>query len=85
MTIKINATGAERKRLVQTLSTWLGCDAKYLGVPSCAYRVDYFTIEKDGSLTFDDSADSEVIERLLQHIYDEGFDIELRPQRPFGI
>ena len=76
MTIKINATGAERKRLVQTLSAWLGCDAKYLGVPSCAYRVDYFTIEKDGSLTFDDSADSEVIERLLQHIYDEGFDID---------
>lgn len=76
MTIKINAQGAERKRLVQTISKWLGCDAKYLGVPSCAYQVDYFTIEKNGSLTFDDSADSEVIERLLQHIYDEGFDID---------
>lgn len=76
MTIKINAQGAERKRLVQVIAQWLGCDAKYLGVPSCAYRVDYFTIEKDGSLTFDDSADSEVIERLLQHIYDEGFDID---------
>ena len=76
MTITINATGAERKRLVQTIAQWLGCEAKYLGVPSCAYRVDYFTIEKDGNLTFDDSADSEVIERLLQHIYDEGFDID---------
>lgn len=76
MTITINATGAERKRLVQTISKWLGCDAKYLGVPSCAYRVDYFTIEKNGSLSFDDSADSEVVERLLQHIYDEGFDID---------
>ncbi len=76
MTITINATGAERKRLVQTISKWLGCDAKYIGVPSCAYRVDYFTIEKDGSLSFDDSANSEVVERLLQHIYDEGFDID---------
>ena len=76
MTITINAQGAERKRLVQTIAQWLGCEAKYLGVPSCAYRVDYFTIEKDGNLTFDDSADSEVIERLLQHIYDEGFDID---------
>ena len=76
MTIKINAQGAERKRLVQVIAQWLGCDAKYLGVPSCAYRVDYFTIEKDGNLTFDDSADSEVIEKLLQHIYDEGFDID---------
>lgn len=76
MTITINAQGAERKRLVQTIARWLGCEAKYLGVPSCAYRVDYFTIEKNGSLTFDDGADSEVIERLLQHIYDEGFDID---------
>lgn len=76
MTITINATGAERKRLVQTIAQWLGCEAKYLGVPSCAYQVDFFTIEKNGSLTFDDSADSEVIERLLQHIYDEGFDID---------
>ena len=76
MTIKINAQGAERKRLVQIIAQWLGCDAKYLGVPSCAYRVDYFTIEKDGSLTFDDSTDSEVVERLMQHLYDEGFDID---------
>ena len=76
MTITINPQGAERKRLVQTIAQWLGCEAKYLGVPSCAYQVDYFTIEKNGSLTFDDSADSEVVERLLQHIYDEGFDID---------
>lgn len=76
MKITINAQGAERKRLVQTIARWLGCEAKYLGVPSCAYQVDYFTIEKNGSLSFDDSADSEVIERLLQHVYDEGFDID---------
>ena len=38
--------------------------------------MDYFTIDRNGSLSFDDRADSEVIERLLQHIYDEGFDID---------
>lgn len=76
MTITINAQGAERKRLVQTIAQWLGCEAKYLGVPSCAYQVDCFTIDRNGSLSFDDHADSEVIERLLEHIYDEGFDID---------
>ena len=76
MTITINAQGSERKRLVQCISQWLGCEANYLGAPSFAYQVDYFTIEQNGSLTFDDAADSEVIERLLQHIYDEGFDID---------
>ena len=76
MTITINAQGAERKRLVQTIAQWLGCEAKYLGVPSCAYQVDCFTIDRNGSLSFYDHADSEVIERLLEHIYDEGFDID---------
>ena len=76
MTITINTQGSERKRLVQCISQWLGCEPNYLGAPSFAYQVDSFTIEKNGSLTFDDAADSEVIERLLQHIYDEGFDID---------
>ena len=76
MTITINAQGSERKRLVQCISQWLGCEPNYLGAPSFAYQVDYFIIEKNGSLTFDDAADSEVIEQLLQHIYDEGFDID---------
>lgn len=76
MTITINAQGSERKRLVQCISHWLGCEPNYLGAPTFSYQVDYFTIEKNGSLTFDDGADREVIERLLQHIYDEGFDID---------
>ena len=71
MTIKINATGAERKRLVQTISDWLSVPAKSCGAPTFNYEVDYFTIDRNGSLSFDDRADSEVIERLLQHLYNE--------------
>lgn len=73
MTITINAQGAERKRLVKTISDCLGVTAKYCGAPTFNYEVDYFTIDRNGSLSFDDS---EVIERLLEHIYDEGFDID---------
>lgn len=76
MTITINAQGSERKRLVQCISQWFGCEPNYLGAPTFSYQVDFFTIEKNGSLTFDDAADSEIIERLLQHIYNEGFDID---------
>ena len=76
MTITINAQGSERKRLVQCISRWLGCEPNYQGAPTFSYQVGFLTIEKNGSLTFDDTADSEVIERLLQHIYDEGFDID---------
>ena len=76
MTVTINATGAERKRLVKSISDWLGVPAKYCGAPTFSYEVDYFTIDRNDSLSFDDRADSEVIERLLQHIYDDGFDID---------
>ena len=76
MTITIHAQCAERKRLVKTISDWLGVPARYCGAPTFNYEVDYFTIDRNGSLSFDDRADSEVIERLLQHIYDEGFDID---------
>lgn len=76
MTITISSQGAERKRLVQTVSNWLGVPAKYCGAPTFNYEVDSFTIDRNGSLSFDDRADSEVIERLLQHIHDEGFDID---------
>ena len=71
--IKFNVTGAKRKELVSLISHFTGCDAKYKGAPSFAYSVDYFTIDKNGTLIFDDRADSEVIERLLEMLYDNGF------------
>ena len=64
-TIKINAQGAERKRLVKTISEWLGEDPHYCGAPSFAYEIGRFTVEKEGSLTFSEFVDEEVAERLL--------------------
>lgn len=77
MTITIHASGAERKRLVSTIAEWLDWPAQYKGAPSFAYEIDYITVDKNGSLHFDDSADSEVIEMLLEHLYDENFDIDM--------
>ena len=75
-TIKINAKGAERKRLVNTISQWLGEDAHYCGAPLFEYAIGRFIVGKDGDLTFSELIDEEVVERLLHHIYDEGFDID---------
>ena len=76
MTITINAQGAERKRLVKCISDWLEVPAKYCGAPTFNYEVDYFTIDKTGNLIFDDMADSEVIEGLIEHICNDGFDVD---------
>ena len=80
MTINYNVQGPKRKELVQLIANFTGCESKYKGAPSFAYEVDYFTIDKDGALSFDDRADSEVIERLLEMLYDNGFEAEGLPE-----
>ena len=73
MVIKYNVTGAERKRLVTTLSTLTGVKAKYLGMPSMGYEVGDFTIDKNGNLELSDKVNSEEIERVAGHLASEGF------------
>ena len=73
MVINYNVTGAERKRLVAALSNLIGVKAKYLGMPSMAYEVGAFTIDKNGNLELSDKVNSEEIERVAGHLASEGF------------
>lgn len=77
MEIKYNVTGPDRKRLVQAIEQILESDAKYLGVPSCAYQVDNFTISKDGILSFDDKTNSSEAEQLIERLSEMGFEAEI--------
>ena len=74
MGIHFHVPGCKRKELAQEIGTWLGCETKYLGVPSCAYRVGFATVDKDGNFTVDSAADEETVERLIEHLYDAGFE-----------
>ena len=76
MELKYNVTGADRKRLVNLIAEITGCDAKYLGAPTFAYEVECFTINKNGSVTLDDRADSEEIEQIIERLYEAGFTAE---------
>lgn len=77
MEINYNVTGPDRKRLVQAIARILESDAKYLGVPSCAYQVDKFTISKDGILSFDDQTKSDEAEQLIERLSEMGFEAEI--------
>ena len=68
-----NVTGDERKRLVKAIAAFTQADAKYLGAPTFAYDVDYFHIDRRGVVSFDDRADSEEIERLIDVLVGQGF------------
>lgn len=74
MEINYNVTGPDRKRLVQAIAEILESDAKYLGVPSCAYQVGNYTISKDGILSFDDSSKGE---QLIERLCEMGFEAEI--------
>jgi len=63
--------GDKRRRLAESIADWLGVE---LRDDNGVYLIDYFTLEKDGTLSFDDRADSDVIERLLEYLYDAGFE-----------
>ena len=76
MTINYNVTGSERKRLVQTIAEIMECETKYKGAPTFAYEVDYFTIDKNGVLSFDDSTDSEEVEKLIEGLAERGFEFD---------
>jgi hypothetical protein len=78
MEINYNVTGPDRKRLVQAIAEILESDAKYLSIPSCAYQVDNITIGKDGTLSFDDRADSNKVEQLIERLCKMGFEAEIK-------
>lgn len=80
MTINYNVTGPDRKKLVQTIAEILECDAKYLGVPSCAYQIGHFTVDKNGSLSFDDRADGDEVEQLVEALCEHGFEAEIETE-----
>lgn len=76
MEIKYNVTGDQRKELVKSISGITGVKAVYKFMPTCNYEIDYFTVTKDGTLLFDDRADSEEVERVLEGIAAVGFEYE---------
>ena len=69
-----NISGESKKRLVKLISSHLGLESKYLGVPSCAYRIGSYTVNKDGSLSWDE--DDERTAGLLEALKSEGFSAE---------
>jgi hypothetical protein len=76
MRINYNVTGAQRKELVKVIADTTGANAEYMKMPTCNYQIDYFTVTKDGALEFNDMADSEEVEKVLEAIAAAGFEPE---------
>lgn len=66
----------DRKPFVKALEEITGAKAVYMKTPTYAYTVDYFIVTREGNLTFNDMADSEEIERVLEELDQRGFHCE---------
>ena len=62
MKINYNVTGADRKSLVAAISQELNAPSKYLGMPTAAYEVGGYNIDKTGTVTGED--DRELVANL---------------------
>lgn len=74
MRISYNVTGNDRKALVKVISQATGERAVYKFMPTCAYEIGFFTVTKDGTLEFDDCADSEVAGKVLEALTAAGYE-----------
>ena len=76
MEIKFNIEKSQRKALAQKIGEMIGAEVEYLGVPSCAYDIDFFTLSKDAVLSFSDRSDTDIVEKVLNGLADAGYDSE---------
>ncbi len=44
-------TGPDRKAMAAVISTIIGIDAEFMGVPSLAYKIGEYVVDKEGTVT----------------------------------
>ena len=73
-TINFKVKGERRKTLVRLISQYMETPAKYQWAPTFAFCVDYITIDRTGAVSFDDRADGQEIEGLIEFLAEHGFE-----------
>ncbi|XJZ27690.1 virulence protein [Bacillota bacterium Lsc_1132] len=76
MGIRFNVTGPRRKELVNAVSEIADYPAIYKGAPTFAYEISGFIVDKEGTLSFDNTMDSKQVERILDGLAERGFKCE---------
>ena len=74
MKINYNVTGSDRKQMVSIITRETGVKATYKGMPSMAYCIDGITIEKDGTMVWDENTDAATIQKIIDALAAAGFE-----------
>jgi hypothetical protein len=77
MDIKFCVTKEERKALVKSIGEITGWTPVYKGAPSFAFAINNYTVDRDGTLIYDERTDAENVARLLAELTARGFEYEV--------
>lgn len=72
-----NVTGAARKELVKVIGSTLGTKPVYKFMPTCAFEIGAITVEKDGTMVWDESTNEATIQAVIAALAAVGFTAEI--------
>lgn len=73
MKLHYNVSGDERKALVGIISETIGMKPVYMRMPTCNYVISNITVEKDGTMVWDEHTDQDTIEAVIVALATAGF------------
>lgn len=80
--IRFNTSKEERKALVQAISEVVRFAPVYKGAPGFEYAVNNYTIDRHGTLIYDERVDAEDARQLLEKLSAQGFTHEIVTDAP---
>ena len=81
MEIKYQIDKSQRKAMAQAISDLIDETVQYLGAPTFAYQIGFFTLTQECILQFSDCSDSEIVEMVLESL-EEGYCSEPVTEKP---
>ena len=76
MKANYNVAGAARKEMVEIIGETVGVKPIYKFMPTCAYVIDNITVEKDGTMVWDERTNDDTIHKVMDALASAGFTAE---------
>lgn len=82
--IRFTLESKQRPKLAQEIGNILGTAPHYERVPSCAYDIAGYQLDKEGVLHIPDGTEKEIVEDLIRQLREHGFqdDMEITEEVP---
>ena len=82
--IRFTLESKQRSKLTQEIENILGTAPHYERVPSCAYDIAGYRLDKEGVLHIPDGTEKEIVEDLIRQLREHGFqnDMEITEEVP---